>query len=442
MERNKYLSLIFIIFVMLISTFLSGCSSKQTLLFLNWGEYINEDLIEKFEEEYNCTLIVDIADSNELFYSKLKSGTTAYDLCCPADYMVEKMYLNGLIQEIDFSKLENFAWEKFMDGVLQIEAEMDETMKEICAEQNRPYRDNEINYYHMPYYWGTFGLQYNRRNPIFEDKYTYDLDGNLIDDTKGDGNPDILQRNNAWDVYMSDPKLPESEQLPANTRIGMYNAARFCYGYVMQYYAGTPNASPKVTENIEAFKEIISRRKFTEWSNDQLKHSIEAGNLDIAFTYTGDCLDMTYIRIKENSENFEDLDFYVYVPKNTPAHVDTLVIPANSRHLDLAHKFLDFLLEPENSWLNTRDVGYCPPLQEVYDMIVNDIDIDENGPVYMGIELDEEEIHWRRNWAKAMMTTFPIDENGKSIILGTPMSYFENEELKLLNNIINNVKSK
>ena len=87
---------------------LSSCANNNQLLLLNWGEYINEDLVREFEEEYNCSVSISVAESNELFYSKIKSGTTAYDLVIPSDYMVEKMYNKGILQPIDFSKLPNY----------------------------------------------------------------------------------------------------------------------------------------------------------------------------------------------------------------------------------------------------------------------------------------------------------------------------------------------
>ena len=83
-KRSRSLfSLLIVVVVFLVLS--SGCTSKRTLLFLNWGEYINDDMVEVFEKKYNCNVIVDLADSNELFYAKLKSGTTQYDLCCPAE---------------------------------------------------------------------------------------------------------------------------------------------------------------------------------------------------------------------------------------------------------------------------------------------------------------------------------------------------------------------
>ena len=67
---------------------LASCQSKTTLLFLNWGEYVDEELLAEFEAEYNCNVVMDLAESNESFYAKVKSGTTVYDVICPSDYMV------------------------------------------------------------------------------------------------------------------------------------------------------------------------------------------------------------------------------------------------------------------------------------------------------------------------------------------------------------------
>jgi spermidine/putrescine-binding protein len=99
---------------------ISGCSSKNILLFLNWGEYIDEELLEKFEEKYNCTVVMDLGESNEIFYSKVRSGTTIYDVVCPSDYMVEKMYFKDMLLEMDFSKLPNYNKDSLSPGVKHI----------------------------------------------------------------------------------------------------------------------------------------------------------------------------------------------------------------------------------------------------------------------------------------------------------------------------------
>ena len=62
----SFLALILILFVS------SSCSGREKLLILNWGEYINDEVVQNFENEYNCDVVISLADSNELFYSKVK----------------------------------------------------------------------------------------------------------------------------------------------------------------------------------------------------------------------------------------------------------------------------------------------------------------------------------------------------------------------------------
>ena len=158
---------------------------------------------------------------------------------------------------------------------------------------------------------------------------------------------------------------------------------------------------------------------------------------------------MVYLKIQgddgEAGVDFEDVEFYTYTPNLTMAHVDTLVIPANSRHVDLAHKFLNFLLIPEYSWYNNRDIGYCPVLRSVYDIIVSKSSPDKDLFPSCYVEEDEEELHWKENWAKAIIKTFPVQdwEHGDytSVKTGIPFSYFENTDIKKLTNTVNNVKA-
>lgn len=60
---------------------LSGCgnaSSAEVLNVYNWGEYIDTDLIDQFEEETGIKVIYNTFDSNENLYSRIQ--TTSYDV--------------------------------------------------------------------------------------------------------------------------------------------------------------------------------------------------------------------------------------------------------------------------------------------------------------------------------------------------------------------------
>ena len=87
---------------------LAGCGkSKRTLHIYTWSDYISPDVIESFEKKYDCKVVVDPFDSNETMYAKLKAGGAGYDIITPSSYLVPLMAREGLISELDHSKMPN-----------------------------------------------------------------------------------------------------------------------------------------------------------------------------------------------------------------------------------------------------------------------------------------------------------------------------------------------
>jgi spermidine/putrescine transport system substrate-binding protein len=90
---------------------LSSChSSKKELHIYSWSDYIKPSLIEEFEKQFDCKVIVDTFDSNEAMYAKLKAGATGYDLIFPSSYFVELMHKQGLLQKIDSDLVPNLKY--------------------------------------------------------------------------------------------------------------------------------------------------------------------------------------------------------------------------------------------------------------------------------------------------------------------------------------------
>lgn len=381
MANIKKLCLIVILIMGL--SLLSGCNRSKKLLLLNWGEYLNEDVITAFEKETGYIVVQDLADSNELFYSKIKSGTTAYDLVIPSEYMVQKMYEKDLLQKIDFSKLTNYdpINNPFMDSVLGVQSEM--------------FEGNEA--YAMPYFWGTFGILYNKQKAGLEQA--------------------VLE--NGWHAYF------DSAYRPANTRVAMYNVPRFAYAAALLYKGYNPN---DVSDELLTIAETtLLQTNFTEWGFDTLKKGIVANNLDMAFTYTGDFLDMLYTRL-DAGDTLEDITFDIYVPQATIAFMDSLVIPKKARHLDAAHAFIDFLLKPEIAYLNASSVGYATALQNTYDLIVDNLGSDDA---------------WLDQWAYANLTYYPMPKETDIIkYKGTPLANIDQKWVDKITTMVNNVKSR
>jgi spermidine/putrescine transport system substrate-binding protein len=122
---------------------ITGCSKAQNgeLNVYNWGDYIDESLIEQFEEEYGIKVNYETYATNEDMYMKIKNGGTSYDIAIPSDYMIQKMINEDMLEKVDISKLENYT---------NIDSKY----------LNKDYDPN--NEYSVPYFWGTVGILYNK----------------------------------------------------------------------------------------------------------------------------------------------------------------------------------------------------------------------------------------------------------------------------------------
>jgi spermidine/putrescine transport system substrate-binding protein len=99
-----------ILFVLIALTFLVSCKSKIPNLHLyTWADYIKPELVQQFEQDNNCKIIIDTFDSNESMYAKLKAGATGYDIIVPSSYMAKIMNDQGMLATLDKSKLPNLA---------------------------------------------------------------------------------------------------------------------------------------------------------------------------------------------------------------------------------------------------------------------------------------------------------------------------------------------
>ncbi|CAM3021314.1 extracellular solute-binding protein [Lactococcus hircilactis] len=115
-------------------------TSDNTLTIFNWGEYINPDLITKFEKESGYHVNYMTFDSNEAMYAKVRQGGTGYDIVVPSDYMVQKLAKENLLIKLDHSKIKGLS---------------DDDPKLLNPSFDRG------NQYSLPYFWGTLGIVYN-----------------------------------------------------------------------------------------------------------------------------------------------------------------------------------------------------------------------------------------------------------------------------------------
>lgn len=127
--------------VVLVAFLMTACNDDGEKLYVyNWGDYMDMDVVKEFEEEYNVKVIYQEFATNEDLYVKIKNSSEPMDVIFPSEYMLERMSNEGLLNELDFSKLDNF---KYVD-------------KDLTGMSY----DKE-NKYSVPFFWGTVGIIYN-----------------------------------------------------------------------------------------------------------------------------------------------------------------------------------------------------------------------------------------------------------------------------------------
>ena len=351
--------------VILTILFLSSCQKRNVLLFLNWGEYVDETMLEEFEKAYNCEVVMDLGESNELFYSKVSAGTTCYDVVCPSDYMVLKMAQKGMLQEIDFSRLSNFDLEDRMPGVEGIAETLENKFTGITS-------------YYVPYLWGTWGIVYSTEKEGLKEAVT--------------------TASNSWS------SLFDRSTLPAGTRVAMYDSYLHSY-YAACRFLGLDTEKELSKQELNQIYTLIKNMKYEAWGTDDIKKDIVAKNRDLGFMWTGDflyyyCENIATtvmdaflandVSIEEISHMIDilttdagvykdqyQIGFDIFIPEDTIAFCDNFVIPKDAMHYELALEFINFMCgrdEGENhadpAYANTYYVSYNAPYKSLYDDIV------------------------------------------------------------------------
>ena len=119
-------------------------SGTEQVIIYNWGEYIDPEVLDMFEEETGIQVIYEEFETNEIMYPKIQSGAIAYDLVCPSDYMIQKMIQNDLLQPLNFDNIPNA-----------------KNIGQVYYEKSRQFDPD--NQYSIPYCWGTVGILYNTK---------------------------------------------------------------------------------------------------------------------------------------------------------------------------------------------------------------------------------------------------------------------------------------
>ncbi len=225
--------------VMLMCLF-AGCGSGKTadngaVNVYNWGEYIDMDLIKQFEDETGIKVNYKTYESNEQMYSVLRQGGVSYDIVIPSDYMISRLISEGMLEELNFDNIPNYAL-------------VEENLKGMTYDPE--------NKYSVPYMWGTVGIIYD---------------------------PNAVGEVTSWSALFDEKN---------SGQILMFDNSRDAMGIALKYLGYSMNTTDEAQLN-EAFEVLKNQKGILQgYVMDQIFEKLETGEAAIGPYYAGDYLTM------------------------------------------------------------------------------------------------------------------------------------------------------
>lgn len=276
-------------FIIVMSLFLSGCGINpagggEVVNVYNWGEYIDKDLLDKFEDETGIRVIYSNFNTNEDLYVKIKNGGSNYDVIVPSDYMIERMVNEDMLRAINWENVPNM---EYVDQEYQ----------------HHSYDPKQI--YSAPYFWGTMGIVYNT---------------SLVE-----------EEVDSWDILWDETYRRD---------IIMLDSSRDSIGIALARLGHSINS--RDPEELEAAKQLLMEQYPLVYAYlvDQTRDIMINGEAALAVMYSGDAVDaldnnedLAYAVPEEGSNLWFDamvIPKAAKNPENAEKFINFMLDPANA----------------------------------------------------------------------------------------------------------------
>lgn len=305
MKKRASVVLAVLLLAMVLSV-LPGCGQNKVVLnVFNWGEYIDKDLLTKFEQETGIKVNYELFDTNESMLSKLETGGAQYDVIFPSDYVIEEMIDKGMLAKIDFSNIPNFQY-------------IDDRFKNLDYDPS--------NEYSVPYFWGTLGILYNTEL--------------------------VTEPVDSWDILWDEKYTGQ---------ILMLDSMRDTLGVALKRLGYSVNSTNE--NEVQQAKELLIQQKsmVNGYYVDEIVDMMINGDAALALNWSGAAMDIYW----QGVENIK----YAVPKEGSNLWFDCMVIPSTSQHKKEAEMFINFMLDPDNAFQNSEFVGYASPNKAALEMM-------------------------------------------------------------------------
>lgn len=279
----------------------------------NWSDYIDEELLAKFEQETGIKLIYDVFDSNEVLETKMLAGGSGYDVVVPTGSFMARQIQAGAFQKLDKAKLPNAG--NMWDAI-----------------EERTSRYDPGNEYSINYMWGTTGIGVN----VGKVQEVLGADA-PIDSLSLIFDPANMEKLASCGVYLLD--APD-EMIPA----------------ALKFIGEDPNSmDADVVAKAEPVLMAV-RPHVKKFHNSEYINALANGDICVAFGWSGDIL--------QARDRAAEAENGVEIAYNAPVEgalmwFDQMTIPVDAPNPDAAHKFLNFIMDAQNMAAASNYVYYA-----------------------------------------------------------------------------------
>lgn len=306
--------ILLILLVLATFTVVSVASAAQPLRLLTWKGYAHKELIDKFTKQTGIEVRVTYTNNEEMIAKLRATRGAGFDLAQPSQdriSSVQKKY--HIYQPMDYSKIKTG---EFIASML-------------AAVKKNTLVDGKS--YAVPFCWGTSGLVVNKKMAPDAKDYT-----------------DLLNKKYAGRISyrLKRPTLIALAFALGDNPFAKYSDAAAYKALMEKVGAAMIKAKPLVKNY---------------WTNgDALLQSMRSGEVWVAMAWDGGGWKLH----KENP----DIDFVA--PKSGAlGWIDTFALPAKSKNVAGAYKWINFVMQPENAAIFTNLEKYATASKGAIDKV-------------------------------------------------------------------------
>lgn len=286
-------------------------AASPTLYLYNWNNYISDATVARFEARCGCKLVQDYYSDNEEMLAKLAAGASGYDLIVPTGNAVQALLRSRQLRPLDKSKLRNL-------GNIKLAF-----LNAFFDPDNR---------YSVPY------------------AYTVTLLGYNVEKLRALNLP-----SDTWALIFEPRYLAKLKG-----RVTVLDSQRELMAAALRYLGHSANDADAA--HWTQARDLILRAKpyWAAFNASSYIKELTVGNIWLAHGYSND---MFQARADAEKAGRPFHIGYSIPREGAVLALDSMVLHKTGRQPELAHRFIDFMLEGPNSAELSNLIGSGNPNQ-------------------------------------------------------------------------------